>query len=66
MKKTKFFFHEKDIKDRWKKYFYNLLNEGYDISPDSSILDIREEDQNYSYYRRDSEIGGKGSVEKNE
>lgn len=36
----------------WKTYFYNLFNEGYDISLDSSRLDIREEEQNYNYYRR--------------
>lgn len=42
---------EKDIKDRWKTYFYNLFNEEYDISPDSSRLDIREVDRNYNYYR---------------
>lgn len=33
---------EKDIKNKWKIYFYNLFNEGYNISPDSSRLDIRE------------------------
>jgi len=37
---------ERDIKDRWKKYFHSLLNEGYEISPASNMLDIREEDQN--------------------
>ena len=55
---------EKDIKYMSKAYFHKLFNDGYGY--DSSRLDIREEDQNYSYYRRDSEIGGKGSVEKNE
>ena len=43
---------ERDIKDRWKKYFHNLFNEGYEILPDSNRLDIREEDRNYNYYRR--------------
>jgi len=35
---------ERDIKDRWKKYFHNLFN--------SNRLDIGEEDRNYNYYRR--------------
>ena len=43
---------ERDIKDRWKKYFHNLFNEGYEILRDSNMLDIREEDRNYNYYRR--------------
>ena len=33
-------------------YFYILFNEGYDISSDSSRLDIREEYWNYNYYCR--------------
>lgn len=44
--------HEKDIKDKWKTYFHNIFNEGYDISPNSSRLGIREADQKYNYYRR--------------
>jgi len=43
---------ERDIKDKWKKYFHNLFNEGNKILPDSNRLDIREEDQNYNYYRQ--------------
>jgi len=43
---------ERDIKDRWKKYFHNLFNEGFEILPDSNRLDIGEEDRNYNYYRR--------------
>ena len=46
------FGQERDIKNRWKKYFHNLFNEGYEILPYSNILDIREEDQNYNYYHR--------------
>lgn len=40
-----------DIKDKWKIYFYNLFNEGYDISLNSSSLNIKEDDRNYNYYR---------------
>lgn len=40
---------EKDIKYRWKTYFYNLFNEGNDISPYSSRIDIREVYRNYNY-----------------
>lgn len=40
--KCKVLVSEKDIKDSWKTYFYNLFDDGYDISPDSSRLDIRE------------------------
>ena len=50
---------ERDIKDRWKKYFHNLFNEGYEIlldsyrlDIDSNRLDIGEENRNYNYYRR--------------
>ena len=43
---------EKDIKDRWKKYFHNLFNEENDILPDSNMLDIGKEDRNYNYYRQ--------------
>jgi len=43
---------ERDIKDRWKKYFHNLFNKGYEILPDSNRLDIEEEDRNYNYYRQ--------------
>lgn len=50
MKTAKFWFMKKDIKKRWKTYFYNLLNEGYEILLDSNSLDIREEDRNYNYY----------------
>jgi len=30
-----------NIKDRWKTYFHNLFNEGYEILPGSKRLDIR-------------------------
>jgi len=43
---------ERGIKDRWKKYFHNLFNEGYEVVPESNRLDIGEEDRNYKYYRR--------------
>jgi len=43
---------ERDIKDRWKKYFHTLFNEGFEAIPDSNRLDIEEEEQNYNYYRR--------------
>lgn len=43
---------ENDINDKWKTYFQNLFNEGYDISPESRKLNIREEDQNYNYYHQ--------------
>jgi len=26
---------ERDIKDRWKKYFHTLFNEGFGVIPDS-------------------------------
>ena len=34
---------KRDIIYRWKKYFHNLFNEGYEISPDSNMLDIGED-----------------------
>jgi len=43
---------ERDIKDRWKKYFHNFFNEGYEILPDFNRLDIGEEGRNYNYYRQ--------------
>jgi len=46
------FVQERDIKHRWKKYFHNLFNEGYEILLDSNMLTIREEDRNYNYYRQ--------------
>jgi len=30
--------YEKDIKDKWKKYFQKLFNDGYEILLDSKIL----------------------------
>jgi len=43
---------ERDIKDRWKKYFHTLFNEGFEVIPDSNRLDIGEDERNYTYYRR--------------
>lgn len=40
------------MKDIWKKYLYNLFNKGYDISPNSNLLNIRENNGNYNYYHR--------------
>jgi len=48
--KEKVFVWEWDINDRWNKYFQNLFNEGYEISPDSKRLDIIKKDRNYNYY----------------
>lgn len=28
---TKVLVYEKDIKDKWKKYFYKLFNDGYEM-----------------------------------
>ena len=58
------FGQERDINDRWKKYFHNLFNEGYEILPYSNMLDIREEDQNYNYYRRIQEHVVKEALER--
>ena len=49
-KEGKILVQKRDIKEKWKKYFHNLFNEGYEILRDSNRLDIREEDQNYNYY----------------
>jgi len=43
---------ERDIKDRCKKYFHTLFNEGFEVISDSNRLDIGEEERNYNYYRR--------------
>lgn len=37
---------------RWKKYFYKLFKERYEILPNSKELDTREEGQNYNYYHQ--------------
>ena len=42
---------ETNIKDKWKNYFHKLLNEGYEISSNTDMLDTREEDKNYNYNR---------------
>lgn len=41
---------EKDIKNRWKKYFYDLFNEWYEILLDANKTDIGGEYQNYNLY----------------
>lgn len=43
---------ENDIKGRWKTYFDNSFNEGYDILQDSSRLDIKEDDWKHNYNRQ--------------
>jgi hypothetical protein len=33
-----------------KNYFHNLFYEGYEILLDTNMVDIREDDHNYSLY----------------
>lgn len=56
----------KDIKDKWDTYFFNLLNERYDISPDSNMLEIREDDWNYNYYSQIKKQEVEKSIKKDE
>jgi hypothetical protein len=56
--------YERDIRDGCKKYFHILFSEGYDILPDSNMIDIRMENRNYNYYNL--RIRVKRSLEKDE
>ena len=52
------------IKERWKNYFHKLFNEEQTTSINTEDLTIREEDQNFSFYRRIQEAEVKEALKK--
>ena len=52
------------IKERWKNYFHKLFNEEQTTSINAEDLTIREEDQNFSFYRRIQEAEVKEALKK--
>ena len=57
--------YEKDIKDKWKKYFYKLFDDGYEILSDSKILTRSKRIKNRTTIV-ELKPRGKVSVEKDE
>ena len=54
---------DKDIKERWKSYFYKLFNDGQ-MSIDMEGLNTQKEEQNFAFYRRIREVEVKEALRK--
>ena len=55
---------DRDIKERWKDYFHKLFNEEQTTSINTKYLITREEDQNFTFYRRIREVEVKDALKK--